>query len=318
MCSDCEEDEPVCFYCGACCLGECADPDTCATCWRDSHLDIWFVDEDVIDVIDECMRGGCTCKCHHDIWKECGIHYEGGVLFHEDDDPVYKRSGVFKILALALELREKIYGFAFLQEGNQRYGPNHRGSIHTALLQTCRQVYTEAGHLPLTLNQLNFKGPIGAHDFFGFSLAPSIRHLVTSLHIEYHIAEHSAITQVWPLLLRVLTKMPITHLGLTLMGSYPKEALLGHTCFADRYSVLKDLRSVDLVVASSLITTKDKEKIVEDIKCKLIKGYMPSIQKKYSTKESQRIKRTIGSEHNAKPAGKKPKTVSSNMPALQL
>ncbi|KAK4696366.1 hypothetical protein P7C71_g1534, partial [Lecanoromycetidae sp. Uapishka_2] len=67
-----------------------------------------------------------------------GIRFEAGVQYYEDDGPPFERKGVFPFMELPGEIREKIYGYTFLQEGLQRQHPStkHRGFIHTNLLRT--------------------------------------------------------------------------------------------------------------------------------------------------------------------------------------
>ena len=280
MCSDCEEDhEPICEYCGVTCFGECDNPDVCTSCWRLNGVD-WFPFLDVWDfddqeLIDECIDSECACNCHESLWDDLGYRLEAGVLkVFEDDGPPYKRRGVFPFLKLPGEIREKIYNFSFLQHGKQRKAASHRGSIHTALLGTCRQIYNEARHLPLTMNKLCFSSPLSAHDFLGFLLAPTQKDLVTSIHIEFHMNEFPDLS--WQHLMRELAKMPITHLGLTIKGRVPKEQMLGHTCFTNRFKSLKGLKTFDLVLASGLVKAQDKTEIQEEMRETLIKDYQRS------------------------------------------
>ena len=200
------------------------------------------------------------------------MRYEAGVLkcVEEHGEP-YEREGVFPFLKLPGEIREKIYGFAFLQDGKQRKSPNHRGTIHTALLGTCRQIYSEARGLPLTLNKLCFSSAIFAHDFLGFLLEPTQRSLVTGVHVEFYMGEFS--NSSWQLLLRELAKMSIDHLGLTLKGGLSKPDLSGHTCFTNRFKLLKGLKTFDLTLASAHIKDKDKKDIQEEMREALIKDY---------------------------------------------
>ena len=233
-----------------------------------------FEDSDE-EFLDACMESKCACNCHEDLWDDLGYRFEAGVLkVLEDDGPPYDRRGVFPFLELPGEIREKIYSFSFLQYGKQRKAASHRGSIHTALLGTCRQIYNEARHLPLTINKLCFSSALSAHDFLGFLLAPTQKDLVTSIHIEFHMMEFS--DSSWQHLLRELAKMPITHLGLTVKGGVPKEQMLGHTCFTNRFKVLKGLKTFDLVLASALIKSQDKKEIQEEMRETLIKDYKRS------------------------------------------
>ena len=221
---------------------------------------------------EECLDDLCACKCHEYMYDDLGYRFEAGVLkILDEDGPPYERRGVFPFLELPGEIREKIYGFSFRQNGKQRKSPSHRGSIHTALLGTCRQIYNEARHLPLTINKLCFSSSLSAHDFLGFLLAPTQRDLVTSIHIEFHMRNFS--NSSWQLLLRELAKMPITHLGLTVKGGVPKEQMSGHTCITNRFKVLRGLKTFDLILATAFIKAQDKMDIQEDMRETLIKDY---------------------------------------------
>lgn len=237
---------------------------------------------------DDCMDETCRCECHDDEYAEMGLRIENGVVMFEDKDgPPYVRKGVFPFLQLPGEIREKIYGYAFLQAGARRKSPNayHRGTIHTAILGTCRQIYKEASHLPLSLNTLNFSSAIYTLDFLGFSLAPTQKALMTSIHVEFYFQEFP--TTSWQLLLKQLAKMPITHLGLTIKGGYSKEAFLGHKCFANRFaSAMKGIKSFDVILASGMFSKKIKEDIQEEIREILIKGYKRPNEPKSKTKRN--------------------------------
>ena len=280
MCSDCEDDhDPICGYCGDSCFGGCDNPDACRSCWF-SNCVPWLPIHDDFDEIDEefldaCIESECACNCHEDMWDDLGYRFEAGVLkIFEEDGPPYDRRGVFPFLKLPGEIREKIYNFSFLQYGKQRKAPSHRGFIHTALLGTCRQINNEARHLPLTINKLCFSSAVSAHDFLGFFLAATQKDLVTSIHIEFHMMEFP--DSSWQNLMRELAKMPITHLGLTVKGGVPKEQMLGHTCFTNRFKSLKGLKTFDLNLASALIKAHDKKEIQEEMRETLIKDYRRS------------------------------------------
>jgi hypothetical protein len=146
-------------------------------------------------------------------------------------------------------------------------------------------VYREAGTLPLTLNQQSFTSPVYALEFFGFLLAPTLRHLVTDLHIEYHFMEFGS--QAWEPLMRKLAQSTTTHFGLKIKGGQVKEGLLDHTCWMGRFDLLKQLKTVDLTITSGLIVEKDKKKIVEQFKERLIKDYVrPKEVKKSKSKRT--------------------------------
>ena len=134
------------------------------------------------DQLTECLHLDCRCKCHPRL--SARDYLEFGIF-----KPGFEAKGTFPFLSLPNELRQNIYLEAFLQSGSHRVSPNHRGTIHTALLRTCRQVYEEAGHLPLALNQPCFKNANYAHDFIGFSLTAFTRPLFSSLVIELDFSE---------------------------------------------------------------------------------------------------------------------------------
>ena len=247
------------------------------------------------EALDKCMDDLCACKCHADLYDDIGVRFEAGVQFRDDDEgPPYERKGVFPLLTLPGEIREKIYGFAFLQDGKQRKTASHRGSIHTALLGTCRQIYNEARHLPLTINKLCFGSPLFAHDFLGFLLAPTSRDLMTSMHIELYIFDFSGSS--WQLLMRELAKMPISHLSLTIKGRIFKQQVSGHTCIIHRFKVLKGLKTFDFILTSAFIEDDDKKEIQEEMREKLIKGYVRPKELKKS-----KGKRTASSDVVADP-----------------
>lgn len=268
-----------------------------------------FIDFDE-DLLDECMGNHCACKCHADLYDDIGIHFEAGVQICDDDEgPPYEREGVFPFLTLPGEIREKIYGFAFLQDGKQRKTASHRGSIHTALLGTCRQIYNEARHLPLTINKLCFGSPLFAHDFLGFLLAPTQRDLVTGMHIELYIYDFS--NSSGQLLMRELVKMPINHLGLTIKGRIFKQQVSGHTCFIDRFKVLKGLKTFDFILTSAFIEDEDKKEIQEEMREKLIKGYVrPKELKKSKGKRTASSDVVADARKGTKKAKKANPTVS--------
>ncbi|CAF9934442.1 hypothetical protein IMSHALPRED_009721 [Imshaugia aleurites] len=310
MCSECGQDgAPICDYCGDACFGRCGNPDACRSCWLYNSFPE-FEDYDDDDELDKCIEESCACHCHEALWDDMEYRFDAGVRkCFEEHGPPYERQGVFPFLKLPGEIREKIYGYSFLQYGKQRRSPSHSGSIHTALLGTCRQIYNEAGHLPLTINKLCFGSPLFAHDFFGFQLAPTQRDLVTGMHIEFHMGEFSSSS--WQLLMRELVKMPINHLGLTVKGGVPKEHFSGHTCFTNRFKVLKGLKTFDLILASAFIKDEDKKGIQEEMREKLIKDYArPKDQKKSKAKRVASTDVVAGSGKATKKAKKANTSVS--------
>lgn len=279
MCSECgEEHDPPCYYCGETCFGGCDDPDVCRSCWSMENIPHDFTMsnyEHDATVKDDCWDTNCRCRCHDEYYEDVGVRFEAGVRYSKDVDGIpYDRKGVFPFLKLPGEVRDRIYGYTFLPNGKQRQrqSAKHRGLIHTNLLRICRQVYQEAGTLPLTLNKISVSHPLHALDFFGFQLAPKLRHLVTGVHIEYHCMEIGNLS--WEPLMRELARLHHTHLALTIKGGQIKERLLDHTCWINRFLVMTQLKTFDLTLASALILRKDKEKIVEMCRGHLIRGYV--------------------------------------------
>ena len=311
MCSECgEQHEPLCSYCGEACYGQCDDPDTCPSCWVPANDPSDFDEEGFFDeATDGCMLDACICHCHHDIFDDLGMRVEAGVLKCEEKHGLpYIRKGVFPFLKLPGEIREKVYDYAFLQDGKQRECANHRGTIHTALLGTCRLINNEARNLPLTRNRLCFNSPLFALDFLGFQLASTQRDLVTGLHVEFYIGE--SCNSSWTLLLRELSKMSITHLGLTVKGKFPLEAVSEHACFTNRFKVLKDLKTFDLVLTPSSIPKSQKKSTQETMRENLIKKYVrPKKPGKSRTKRTA----DLDSNEMSTTSAKKAKRASSKV-----
>ena len=299
MCSECGNDVPTCSFCGVSCFGDCSDPDSCPSCWMDQNDPMEMAMEFDEDALEECMNSDCRCVCHDDFYEDVGVRLEAGVHFSEEEDPPFVREGVFPFLELAGELREKIYGYAFLQDGNRRKSEYHRGTIHTALLRTCRQIYKEAANLPLTLNTLNFKSALMGLNYLGFFLNPGQHNLITSIHVEFPYYEFSNLS--WELLFRQLSKLPISHLSLTIKGPCSKEMFLGHSCFISRFEQhLKDVKSFDVVLGSASITKKVKEEIQEEMRAALIKGYKRPKNAKAKSKTKREATSEIGDPKPAK------------------
>ena len=102
----------------------------------------------------------------------------------DEDGKPFVRSGIFPFLSLPTEIRDHVYSYAFQQDGLSRVSKFHRGTIHTALLSTCKQVYEEASQLPLTSNRLCFNSCVSILDFVGFYLTPKTRTLCINVEIE--------------------------------------------------------------------------------------------------------------------------------------
>ncbi|KAL9627774.1 MAG: hypothetical protein Q9164_007496 [Protoblastenia rupestris] len=260
-------------------------------------------------MFEDCLNGRCRCECHDEIYEDNGWRWEAGVFKTDEKDGLpFERNGVFPFLKLAGETRERIYGYTFLQDGNRRYSVNHRGTIHTALLHTCREVYNEARHMPLTINRLCFATPVDTLEFLGFFLAPSVRPLFTGLDIELQYVDWPADACVAAL--RQLAKMPIAHLGLTVKGVYFAEAFRGRSCFVKRIAVFKHIKSFDLRLASYYVPYQIKKEIEEEMRCKLIKGYA---RKADIDKEGKaaKLKRSASSETDNKAYKSKKKAKKS-------
>ncbi|KAG8529958.1 uncharacterized protein KY384_005439 [Bacidia gigantensis] len=263
------------------------------------------------EALDTCLSTNCHCECHDDMNEEIGVRWEAGVRIHEDEDgPPYDRKGILPFLRLPSEIRDKIYGYAFLQEGLRRNNPYHRGSIHTSLLSTCRQVYKEAGHLPLTINRLCFTRPDFAHDFIGFALAPSVHHLFTKLSVESHISEWFGLNS--NLLWKRLKTLPVTHLDITLKGAYGIETLKGHCCFTNAIKDIKTLKTFNIRLVSFRVSKTQNEEIQEELRTKLIDGYVVNKKDKASKLETRAAgKRKEKGSSKAKPAPKRAKKEQS-------
>ena len=321
MCSDCEEGIFLCNWCGDECCGTCDDPDTCRSCWNPNpDPDPEVLDDEDICNREECIEEECDCNCHGDEIKE--------ILADMRDDPPeepFVRKGTYNFLDIPGEIRMKIYRYAFSQRGEQRQTAAHRGTIHTALLKTCRIVYSEARHLPLTLNRLCFPGPLEALYFLGFRLAPTVRNMFTGLDIEFHLFAYA--TPAFICLLQELAKTSITHLGLTVKGGYPADVLMGHTCFVNHLRPIKSLTSLDLTLASFQVTRKQNLEIQEEMRTQLIEGHGPKKQPKKVGKSSAK-KRNAPMEEDVKgrKPGKRPKKsqtgvridVQTNVPRHRL
>ena len=272
MCWECEDDT-VCWYCGNECYGTCDDPDKCPTCWPLGPVDIL---EAEFDEAESCLGDVCDCECHK-IIREADILLDNELDLPEHPSNVHAIEGIFPFLSLPGEIREKIYGLVFAQKGNQRFGQYHRGHIHTALLQTCRQINQEARHLPLKFNQISFPSPYQAVEFVGFKLKPRMYDLITKIHIEYHM--YQDLHHAWCTLIPVLEKMKITHLALTIKGPVTENYIKGHTCTTERFKGMKHLKTVKVEIPSAILTAKTKTECIEYITKKLIKAPDPNVKK---------------------------------------
>ena len=297
MCSDCEAIFR-CNWCGDECCGTCDDPDTCLSCWN-PNPDPEVSDDDDMANLDECVELGCECNCHGDEIKE--ILADMGDDYPEEP---FVRKGTYNFLDIPGEIRMKIYRYAFSQQGEQRQTAAHRGTIHTALLKTCRTVYSEARHLPLTLNRLCFPGPLEALYFLGFRLAPTVRNLFTGLDIEFHLFAYT--TPAFLCMLEELAKISITHLGLTVKGGYPADVILGHTCFVNHLKPIKSLTSLDIKLKSFQVDSKQNLEVEEELRTQLIAGYGSQKLKKIG-KSSKKRNAPMEDDVKGRKPGKRPK-----------
>lgn len=92
MCAECGMAAPNCSYCGDECYGACEDPDTCPSCWPVKHFEHDVYDE---DALVDCLDALCRCLCHSAMYEDDGIRFEAGVIFDEESEPSYERTGVF-------------------------------------------------------------------------------------------------------------------------------------------------------------------------------------------------------------------------------
>ena len=177
------------------------DLDSCPTCW---HVESDGVPDE--DAIEGCLDIKCACKCHKDFYDYLGL---GDSDDDDKDGKPFVRNGIFPYLSLPTEIRDHIYSYAFQQDGSSRVSKFHRGTIHTALLSTCKQVYEEACQLPLTSNRLCFNSCVSILDFIGFYLTAKTRTLCINVEIEMfpmaiHGEYYSQHTMSWPCLHKAL------------------------------------------------------------------------------------------------------------------
>lgn len=271
MCLGCgeEEDDPTCAYCGVACFGTCDDPDRCPSCFLDDYLMIGF--EDGEDEDEACLEQGCECYCH----KRLAAHKAAWRKDEEEDndevmkDVVPADDSVFPFLKLPSEIRDQIYRFAISQDGEQRISSKyHRGTIHTAIVKTCRTIYKEAGHYPLTLNRLDFERPLYAVNYIGYCLSPATRPLFKKFNVETEWGSvHS--DPAWQMMMKALDPLPITDIGLILKGPITEEMIVGHSCFTNRFKDLKKLKSFDITIGSALCNKDARREIKKFINSQL-------------------------------------------------
>ena len=255
--------------------------DICSVCWRKATGDFPDPEDDEAhdEEMEHCLDLKCHCKCHDDFLESCGLRFEGSVIW--DMDELYERKGIFPFLSLPLELRERIYEYAFLQKGMTRYSMYHRGAIHTALIRTCRQVYSEAGSLPLKYNTPCFNNYAGILNFVGFCLTPKTRDLVTRVHLEIDMDDiHNP---SYKQSLARLQLLPITNLEITLRGGYTYDSIKDHTCVINAFSDFDQLQSVDPNFVSGKVNEQEKKDLAEKFQA-VILGKKGTLKTKRSTK----------------------------------
>ena len=262
MCSECEDAEVCCRFCGVTCGGTCDDPDSCPSCWTEEYFGESFGEEE----LDGCYQGGCNCDCHGDWFNH---HLRPIVYSGLQDQTPFVRQGVFPFLMLAGELRDKIYHLVLQQTGKDRTSINFKGTVDTAILSTCRQINKEARHIPLTTTKLSFLTPFQALHFLGIQLAPNQRHLVKALHLQ--INGWADIYGV-PLkhLMTEFGKIPLKHLSVTVTGAIDMECFKKNSAIEQRLLLVRGLESFNILIGSGVIDAKDKKKIVEGMQRRMI------------------------------------------------
>lgn len=83
-----------------------------------------------------------------------------------------------------------------------------------------------------------------------------------------------------------LAKKDIKHLGLTIHGPLRKDLIVGHSCFAARFTPLKKLESVDLQLGSAFVTEDDRVECREYFKKQLVRGHDQSQKGKSKVKRA--------------------------------
>ena len=235
----------------------------CSVCWRRAIDDFPESDSGFEEELDHCMGLACQCDCHDDFLCGCELRFEGGVLWDLDEHNFpSERAGIFPFLSLAPELRKRTYGYIFIQEGLVRSSQYHRGTIHTALLRTCRQIYKEASNLPLILNRPCFDNHVGILNFVGFCLTPKTRTQVTKIQLEMKIED--MYHPLWQQAVRRLQALPITRLGVTFRGGYTFETIMEHTRFLKLFGEFNQLQDFNPSFASAKIDEQDKKRLIEE------------------------------------------------------
>lgn len=302
MCSECDDAEVCCRFCGVACGGTCDDPDTCPSCWAEEYFGDWFGEEE----LDGCYQGGCNCECHGDWFNH---HLRPIDYLGPRNQSPFVRQGVFPFLKLAGELREKIYHLVLQQTGKDRVSINFKGKVDTAILSTCRQINKEARHIPLTTTNLSFLGPFQALHFLGIQLAPNQRHLVKALHFQIN---GWADIYGAPLkhLMAEIAKVPLKHLSVTVTGAIDKEWFKENSAIEERLLQIKGLESFNILIGSGTIQAKDKKEIIERMQPRMIeKGTL--IRKKTLKRTASNLAGDVHPQRPAKAAKLSPNVNSS-------
>jgi len=281
MCSDCEDFDPECSYCGLSCGGSSEDLDKCPSCWMQEIFDGY----DPAPCFERDDGVECKCDCHEEdieAWKDVsGIPEEMYEQINEDLSKMYNpklQPGVFPFLKLPGELRDKIYHYHLKAYGHRRKSTYYKGTVDTALLGTCRQINKEARHLPLSINMLSFVSPFQAYRFLGFKVQPAQKQLIKSVHVDVHGIQdfHATFAHYLVVELAKLSSLSLSHLSITLQGRIEADWFTKDRCFEICLLEVKGLASFDLIIGSRVIKDVTKGKIVDALRKKLLKASEPA------------------------------------------
>ena len=101
--------------------------------------------------------------------------------------------------------------------------------------------------------------------------------------------------------------MDISHLGLTILGPFEKDFIVGHTCFTSRFAPLSKLESIDLQLGSAFVSENDHVECLQSLKKQLIKSY------RVSQKGQPKMKRAATYDILQSKEGKKPAKVAKKV-----
>lgn len=289
---------PRCGICGSrscLCFGFCSGTDTCRSCEpeechradRSLYAEVceydecycvchnfdpvyrYNVEDDDSSEIDDPSESDDYCKCHK---VDSGMQPAA-----QEKQPMRAVKGPFTFLALPKEIRFEIYRLVIHQHGNGQHNPYFRGSTDTALLYTCRQIYQEVRHLPLTLTKLNFYDTLSALEFFACKIPVSVREYVNNVEIRVYMDQ--ANFGQWNMLIPLLEKTGIKHLCLTFLNDnqdHREAAVTRFVCGTPRFKPFKTLRSIKLGTYPGQFTEEERKKIEKIVKMKFIDGYKAS------------------------------------------